>query len=321
MSKILITGGAGFLGSHLVDKLLEQGNEVIVMDNFCTGQRKNIEHIKDKITFLETDVRSSFVVRDLLMKVGKVDEIYSAASPASPISYLKIPIKTWETNILGSMHMLEYAEICQAKIMLFSTSEIYGSPLQHPQQESYWGNVSCTGPRSVYDESKRASESLFFAYHREHGTRIKVARIFNTYGSRLAKDDGRVVSAFIIQALQDSPITVFGDGRQTRSYMFISDCVEGLTKLMNSPDDFIGPCNIGNPYTEYDVLHLAETIIELTNSKSQIVFKDLPSDDPHRRKPNIDLSWEKLSWKPKVDLKEGLIKTIEYFKQITNEQL
>ncbi|ACI20835.1 UDP-glucuronic acid decarboxylase family protein [Thermodesulfovibrio yellowstonii] len=307
--RILITGGAGFIGSHLCEKLLSEGHEVLCVDNFYTGKRANIAHLLSNPNFeiLRHDITFSLYV--------EVDEIYHLACPASPVHYQFDPVQTIKTAVHGSINMLGLAKRTKAKILLASTSEVYGDPTVHPQQETYWGNVNPIGPRACYDEGKRCAETLFFDYHRQHKVRIKIARIFNTYGPRMHPNDGRVVSNFIIQALKGEDITIYGDGSQTRSFCYIDDMIEGLIKLMNSENDFTGPVNLGNPF-EISILELAKKIIELTGSKSKIVFKPLPDDDPKRRQPDITLAKQKLNWQPFTLLEEGLLKTIEYFRKI-----
>ncbi len=307
--RILVTGGAGFLGSHLCEKLLEQGHEVICLDNFTTGSRENISHLYANPSFksLTHDICFPFF--------AEVDEIYNLASPASPIHYQNDPLLTVKTNVLGAINSLELAKRCKAKILQASTSEVYGDPLEHPQKENYWGNVNPIGVRSCYDEGKRCAETLFFDYHRQHGIEIKVARIFNTYGPKMARADGRVVSNFIVQALQDNPLTIYGQGEQTRSFCYVQDLIEGLIALMHSPPEFIGPVNLGNPI-EFTMLELGKKIIELSNSKSIFEFKQLPSDDPKKRNPDISLAWEKLAWAPQTSLEEGLQASITYFKKL-----
>lgn len=307
--RILITGGAGFLGSHLCQRLLEEGNEVICVDNFYTGCKENIAHLLPNPYF---EVMRHDICFPLYVEV---DEIYNLACPASPIHYQFDPVQTTKTLVHGSINMLGLAKRLKIKILQASTSEVYGDPQIHPQPETYWGNVNCTGSRSCYDEGKRCAETLFFDYHRQHKLKIKVARIFNTYGPKMHPNDGRVVSNFIMQALMGEDITVFGDGRQTRSFCYVDDLIDGLIKLMNSPDDLTGPVNLGNP-NEFSMLELAEKVIELTGSNSKIVFKPLPSDDPVRRQPVITLSVDNLNWQPTIQLEEGLVKTIEYFKQL-----
>ena len=307
MKKILVTGGAGFLGSHLCEALLKQGNEVICMDNYFTGSKSNIVHLLDNPYF-------ELYRHDVTMPAHvEVDEIYNLACPASPIHYQYDPIKTIQTSIMGAINMLGIAKQTGAKILQASTSEVYGDPHIHPQPEEYWGNVNPIGIRSCYDEGKRCAETLFFDYHRQNNVRIKVIRIFNTYGPRMAENDGRVVSNFIMQALRNEDITIYGDGKQTRSFQYVSDLIEGMVRMMESGDDFLGPVNIGNP-GEFTMLELAEKVIAMTGSKSKIVFRPLPSDDPKMRRPDITLAKAKLDWEPKVKLDEGLEKTIEYFK-------
>ncbi len=304
--KILVTGGAGFLGSHLCDRLLEEGNEVICLDNFYTGRKKNIEHHLSCSNFelMRHDVVDSFKV--------EVDQIYNLACPASPVHYQKNSIKTVKTSVMGAINALGLAKRVGARILQASTSEVYGDPEVHPQKEEYRGNVNPIGPRACYDEGKRCAETLFFDYNRQNKVDIRIIRIFNTYGPRMAVDDGRVVSNFINQALSNKDITIYGDGSQTRSFCYVSDMIEGMILLMNN-EKMIGPLNIGNP-VEIKVSELAREIITLTSSKSKIVYRSLPSDDPLRRKPDISKSKE-ISWSPKVELKEGLLKTIEYFQK------
>ena len=304
--RILVTGGAGFIGSHLCERLLENGHDVLCVDNFFTGAKRNIAHLLMNPLF---ELSRHDLVNPIFLEV---DEIYNLACPASPIHYQYNPVKTVKTSVMGAINMLGLAKRVKAKILQASTSEVYGNPQEHPQTEAYWGHVNPIGPRSCYDEGKRCAETLFFDYHRQHKLKIKVARIFNTYGPQMHPDDGRVVSNFIVQALMSEPITIFGDGSQTRSFCYISDMVDALIMLMNTPDSFIGPINLGNP-DEFTILELAEFILELTNSNSEIVFKPLPQDDPVRRQPNISLAKEKLGWSPKVKLREGLIETITYF--------
>ena len=308
--KILITGGAGFLGSHLSERLLNEGNEIICLDNFFTGRKQNIQHLMDHKNF-------ELVRHDIVEPyMCEVDEIYNLACPASPVHYQFNPIKTMKTSVLGSLNMLGLAKRTGAKIFQASTSEVYGDPHVHPQQESYWGNVNPIGIRSCYDEGKRTAETLFMDYHRQHNLKIKIIRIFNTYGPNMHPEDGRVVSNFIVQALKGQDITVYGQGNQTRSFCYASDLIDGFVRLMNSDDSIIGPINCGNP-NEFTILELAEKVIKLTNSKSKIVYKPLPSDDPMQRKPDISKAKQLLGWEPKIQLEEGLLKTIEYFsKQI-----
>ncbi len=310
MKKILITGGAGFLGSHLSERLLNEGNEVICLDNYFTGSKNNILHLLGNPYFeaIRHDVIMPYFV--------EVDEIYNLACPASPIHYQYNPIKTTKTSVMGAINMLGLAKRINAKILQASTSEIYGDPLVHPQTENYWGNVNTIGPRSCYDEGKRCAETLFMDYHLQNEVAIKIIRIFNTYGPRMNPSDGRVVSNFIVQALKNEDITVFGEGLQTRSFQYVDDLVEGMIRMMNSRDDFIGPVNIGNP-NEFTMIELAEAIIKLTNSKSKIIHLPLPKDDPTRRNPDISLAKKELNgWEPKIQLEEGLTKTISYFKEL-----
>lgn len=307
--KILVTGGAGFVGSHLCERLLNEGNEVVCLDNYFTGQKQNIVHLLNNPYFelVRHDVTMPFYI--------EVDEIYNLACPASPIHYQYNPIKTIKTSVMGAINMLGLAKRIKAKILQASTSEVYGDPQIHPQLESYWGNVNPIGERSCYDEGKRSAETLFVNYHKQNNVRIKIARIFNTYGPRMHPNDGRVVSNFIVQALRNEPISIYGDGLQTRSFQYVDDLIEGLLRLMGTGDDFTGPVNIGNP-NEFTILELAEKVIGLTDSKSKIVWAPLPSDDPSQRQPNIDLAASKLGWTPNVELEEGLIKTIDYFRSI-----
>lgn len=305
MKNILITGGAGFIGSHLSEKLLNEGNHVICLDNFFTGSRKNIEHLMDNKEF---ELIRHDIVEPILIEV---DEIYNLACPASPVHYQYNAIKTIKTSVLGVTNMLGLAKRAKAKILQASTSEVYGDPLVHPQREDYWGNVNTIGVRSCYDEGKRVAETLMMDYHRQHNVDIKIIRIFNTYGPRMAENDGRVVSNFIVQALKGQDITIYGDGSQTRSFCYVDDLVRGMTALMNK-EGFMGPVNVGND-GEYTIKELAEMIIELTNSKSKIVYKPLPSDDPCKRRPDLTLARKELGYEPKVHVKDGLEKTIEYF--------
>lgn len=307
-TRVLVTGGAGFIGSHLCERLLNEGYEVICMDNLFTGQKDNIRHLLDNPYF-------EFIRQDVLEDIYvECDQIYNLACPASPIHYQYDPIKTIKTSFIGSLHTLGLAKRCNARILQASTSEVYGDPEVHPQPESYWGHVNPDGIRSCYDEGKRAAETLFFDYHRQHGVDIKVVRIFNTYGPNMRGDDGRVVSNFIVQALKGDDITIYGDGSQTRSFCYVDDLVEGLIRMMNSRDGFTGPVNLGNP-GEFTMLELAKKVIELTGSKSKIVYLPLPQDDPTQRKPMIDLAKKELDWQPTIPLEEGLKKTIEYFKK------
>jgi UDP-glucuronate decarboxylase len=304
--RVLVTGGAGFLGSHLCERLLSEGSDVLCLDNFYSGTKDNITHLLGNPHFemMRHDVTFQLYV--------EVDEIYNLACPASPIHYQFDPVQTTKTSVHGAINMLGLAKRTKAKIFQASTSEVYGDPSVHPQQEDYWGNVNPIGLRSCYDEGKRCAETLFFDYRRQHNLRIKVARIFNTYGPRMHPNDGRVVSNFIVQALNGEPITVYGEGNQTRSFCYVDDLIDAFVRLMATPDDFAGPVNLGNP-GEFTILELAKTIIELTGSKSEIVFKPLPSDDPTQRCPDITLAREKLGWEPAVRLREGLVNTIAYF--------
>ncbi|MDD9953724.1 MAG: SDR family oxidoreductase [Candidatus Woesearchaeota archaeon] len=304
MATILVTGGAGFIGSHLCAALLAQGNKVLCVDNLFTGSKKNIQGLDGDFEFIQHDIIDPLFIEE------KVDQIYNLACPASPTHYQHNPIRTVKANTIGMMHMLGLARKHGARILQASTSEVYGDPREHPQQETYWGNVNPIGIRSCYDEGKRVAETLCFDYHREHNIEIRVARIFNTYGPNMAADDGRVVSNFIVQALAGKPITIYGTGKQTRSFCYVSDMVAGLLALMNS--DERGPVNLGNP-GEFTVLELAENIIALTNTKSEIVFQELPADDPQQRQPDITLANNKLGWQPTVQLEEGLKQTIAYF--------
>ena len=307
--RILVTGGAGFLGSHLCDRLIREGHDVLCLDNFFTGTKRNILHLMQNPNF-------ELIRHDLAFPVFlEVDEIYNLACPASPIHYQHNPVKTVKTNVLGSIHMLGLAKRVHAKILQASTSEVYGDPTVHPQTESYWGNVNTIGIRSCYDEGKRCAETLFFDYHRQNHVNIRVVRIFNTYGPRMHPNDGRVVSNFIVQALQNQDITVYGDGSQTRSFCYVDDLIAGMIRMMNGSDDFVGPVNLGNP-NEFTILELAEKIIEATGSKSTIVFRPLPQDDPLQRQPDISLAKEKLQWEPVTALETGLQSTIAYFKGI-----
>ncbi|MCD6420708.1 MAG: SDR family oxidoreductase [Synergistetes bacterium] len=305
--RILVTGGAGFIGSHLCEALLRRGNEVLCMDNFFTGRKKNIYHLMDNKQF---EVIRHDIVNPIYLEV---DEVYNLACPASPVHYRFNPIKTVKTNVIGTINMLGLAKRVKARILQASTSEVYGDPQVHPQGEDYWGNVNPIGPRSCYDEGKRVAETLFFNYRNENNVDIRVVRIFNTYGPRMLENDGRVVSNFILQALKGEPITVYGDGFQTRSFCYVSDMVEGLIRMMEQTED-IGPINLGNPQ-EFSILELAERIIKLTGSKSKIEFRPLPKDDPARRKPDISRAKRVLGWEPEVDLETGLELTIEYFKR------
>ncbi|HNY62147.1 MAG TPA: SDR family oxidoreductase [Bacteroidales bacterium] len=309
MNRVLVTGGAGFLGSHLCEKLLEQGNEVICLDNFFTGHKSNIAHLLQNPYFelIRHDVTAPFF--------AEVDQIYNLACPASPIHYQYNPIKTIKTSVMGSINMLGLAKRVKATILQASTSEVYGDPIVHPQMEEYWGNVNPIGIRSCYDEGKRCAETLFFDYHRQNQVKIKVVRIFNTYGPRMDRNDGRVISNFIVQALQNQEITIFGTGEQTRSFCYVDDLIDGLIKMMNSPEELCGPINMGNP-GEFTMNQLAHLIIKMTGSKSKIVYHPLPEDDPMRRQPDISKAKSYLNWEPTTPLKEGLSRTIEYFKTI-----
>ncbi|MBP0113879.1 UDP-glucuronic acid decarboxylase family protein [Bradyrhizobium vignae] len=304
--RILVTGGAGFLGSHLCERLVNSGQEVLCVDNFYTGTKVNLGGLLDSSRFelIRHDITFPLYV--------EVDEIYNLACPASPVHYQYDPVQTTKTSVHGSINMLGLAKRLNAKILLASTSEVYGDPEVHPQHESYWGRVNPIGPRSCYDEGKRCAETLFFDYRRQHNLSIKIARIFNTYGPRMLPDDGRVVSNFVVQALTDRPITIYGDGSQTRSFCFVDDLIDGLIQLMNTTDDITGPINLGNP-TEFTILALAQLIVELTGSKSCIDFKPLPIDDPKQRRPNITQARQILGWTPTVSLHAGLLKTIAYF--------
>jgi UDP-glucuronate decarboxylase len=306
MNRVLVTGGAGFIGSHLCERLLNEGNEVICLDNYFTGSKQNIVHLLKNPYFelVRQDITHPFFV--------EADEIYNLACPASPVHYQYNPIKTIKTSVLGAINMLGLAKRIKAKILQASTSEVYGDPLVHPQPEEYWGNVNPIGLRSCYDEGKRCAESLFLNYNRQNNVRIKVIRIFNTYGPRMHPNDGRVVSNFIVQALKGEPITIFGDGTQTRSFQYVDDLLDGMIKVMATPDKFTGPINIGNP-NEFSMIELANEILEITNSKSTITFKPLQADDPTQRKPDISMAERELNWTPKIQLREGLNKTIEYF--------
>lgn len=301
-----VTGGAGFLGSHLCERLLQEGHDVLCIDNLYTGSKRNIVNMLGNPYFdlLRHDITYPLYI--------EVDEIYNLACPASPIHYQNDPVQTTKVNVHGSINMLGLAKRLKIKIMQASTSEVYGNPFEHPQKESYWGNVNPIGPRSCYDEGKRCAETLFFDYHRQHRLNIKVARIFNTYGPRMHPNDGRVVSNFIVQALTGQPITIYGDGKQTRSFCYVDDLIEGFIRLMNTPDGFTGPVNLGNP-VEFTIIELAEMVLEMTGSKSELVRKPLPQDDPVMRKPDISVAKSNLGWEPTIPLKEGLKKTIDYF--------
>jgi len=311
---VVVTGGAGFLGSHLCERLLDEGCEVLCVDNYFTGSKHNIQHLLDNPYFetLRHDITFPLYL--------EVDEIYNLACPASPVHYQFDPVQTTKTSVHGSINMLGLAKRVKAKIFQASTSEVYGDPEVHPQKETYWGRVNPRGIRSCYDEGKRCAETLFFDYHRQHGLEIKVARIFNTYGPRMHPHDGRVVSNFIMQALQGDPLTVYGDGSQTRSFCYVDDLIEGFIRLMNSEDGFTGPVNLGNPH-EMTIKELAETILDITGSDSEIVYKPLPEDDPQRRRPDIGLAREELGWEPEVNSKEGLRATVDYFTHLLEEGL
>lgn len=308
MKRILVTGGAGFIGSHLCEYLLGQGHEVICLDNYFTGRKANVVHLLSNPYFelVRHDVTTPYF--------AEVDEIYNLACPASPVHYQYNPIKTVKTSVMGAINMLGLAKRVKAKVLQASTSEVYGDPAVHPQVEAYWGNVNPIGLRSCYDEGKRCAETLFMDYHRQNGVRIKIIRIFNTYGPRMLMNDGRVVSNFIVQALKGEDITIYGDGSQTRSFQYIDDLVAGMTRMMEADESFIGPVNIGNPQ-EFTILELAEKVIALTGSASKLIRKPLPSDDPTQRKPDIRLAKERLDWEPHIQLEEGLKKTIAYFEQ------
>lgn len=309
MKRILVTGGAGFIGSHLCESLLEKGNEVICMDNYFTGSKMNIVHLLSNPYF-------ELIRHDVTMPLFvETDEIYNLACPASPVHYQYNGIKTLKTSVLGAINTLGLAKRTKSKILQASTSEIYGDPEVHPQNEGYWGNVNPLGPRACYDEGKRCAETIFMNYYRQNNVRIKIARIFNTYGPKMSANDGRVVSNFIIQALQGKDITIYGDGSHTRSFQYIDDLVDGLISLMDTPDNFVGPVNLGNP-VEFTISSLAEMIIKMTGSKSKMINLPLPVDDPRQRKPDISLAKRQLSWQPVVPLEDGLGKTIEYFKEI-----
>lgn len=310
MKKILVTGGAGFVGSHLCERLLKEGNEVICLDNYFTGNKQNIIHLLENPLFelVRHDITEPYY--------AEVDEVYNLACPASPIHYQYNPIKTIKTSVMGAINILGLAKRVNAKVLQASTSEVYGDPDVHPQPESYWGNVNPIGIRSCYDEGKRCAETLFMDYHNQNDVKIKIIRIFNTYGPNMNPEDGRVVSNFIVQALKGENITIFGDGNQTRSFQYVDDLVEGMIRTMNSKDNFLGPVNLGNP-NEFTMLELAQTILRLTNSKSKLIHLDLPKDDPKQRQPDISLAKKELNgWKPKTQLEEGLKKTITYFESV-----
>jgi UDP-glucuronate decarboxylase len=312
--RILISGGAGFLGSHLCERLLNEGNDVLCADNLYTGSKRNIVHLLGNPYF-------EFIRHDITFPLYvEVEEVYNLACPASPIHYQNDPVQTTKVNVHGSINMLGLAKRVRAKILQASTSEVYGDPEVHPQVESYRGSVNCIGPRSCYDEGKRCAETLFFDYHRQHKLRIKVARIFNTYGPRMHPNDGRVVSNFVLQALKGESITIYGDGSQTRSFCYVDDLVDGLIRLMGTADPFTGPVNLGNP-VEFTIRELAENILEITGSRSKLIFKPLPIDDPRQRQPDITVAKQELGWTPKVPLAEGLVKTIAYFESLLQQGL
>jgi len=311
--RVLVTGGAGFLGSHLIDRLLDQGHEVLCVDNLFTGSKRNIDHLHshNRFEFMRHDVTFPLYI--------EVDEIWNLACPASPIHYQHDPVQTTKTSVHGAINMLGLAKRLNCRIFQASTSEVYGDPNIHPQTESYWGNVNTVGPRSCYDEGKRCAETLFFDYYRQHNLDIKVARIFNTYGTRMHPNDGRVVSNFIVQALKGDPITIYGDGQQTRSFCYVDDLIDGFIKLMSTDHGFTGPINLGNP-NEFTIRELGEQIIDLTGSASKLVFHPLPVDDPMQRCPDISKAKEHLNWEPKIQLREGLSHTIRYFDKLISEQ-
>ncbi len=311
MANILVTGGAGFLGSHLSERLLNDGHNVICVDNLFTGKKDNIRHLlsNENFEFINHDIVDPLYLDDVM-----IDQIYNLACPASPVHYQYDPIRTLKTSTIGITNMLGLAKKHKARILQASTSEVYGDPVEHPQNESYRGNVNTIGPRACYDEGKRCAETLMFDYHRQHGVDIRVVRIFNTYGPRMDRNDGRVVSNFIVQALEGKDITIFGDGTQTRSFCYYSDLIEVMVRMMNNEEGFIGPVNIGNP-VEFTIKELAEKVVKMTGSSSKIVYTDLPEDDPKVRRPDISLAKEKLGWEPKVPLDEGLVSTIEFFKK------
>jgi len=312
MKRILVTGGAGFLGSHLCERLLNEGNEVLCLDNFFTGSKRNILHLLDihRFELIRHDITQPILL--------EVEQIYHLACPASPIHYQYNPVKTIKTNVMGTIHMLGLAKRVKARILQASTSEVYGDPEVHPQREDYWGHVNPIGLRSCYDEGKRVAETLMMDYHRQNKVDIRIIRIFNTYGPRMAPNDGRVVSNFILQALRGEDITIYGDGSQTRSFCYVDDLIEGAIRMMNR-EGFIGPVNLGNP-AEFTILELAQKVVELTGSKSKIVYEPLPQDDPTQRRPDISLAKEKLGWEPTIQLEEGLKKTIDYFERLLSGQ-
>lgn len=314
MKNIIVTGGAGFLGSHLCEYLIKKGEKVICIDNLFTGNLKNLENIKDhpNFEFIQHDI-----IDPIFFEGREIDQIYNLACPASPIQYQINPVRTVKANTIGVINVLGIAKKHKARIFQASTSEVYGDPLEHPQTESYRGNVNTIGERACYDEGKRVAETLFFDYHREHGVEIRVARIFNTYGPRMYENDGRVVSNFIVQALNNKPITIYGTGEQTRSFCYVDDLIEAIYRIMNK-ENITGPINIGNP-DEFTMIKLADKVIKITGSKSKIVFEKLPSDDPKKRKPDISLAKEIIEWEPKVNLDEGLVQTVKYFKKVLNK--
>ena len=316
MKKILITGGAGFIGSHLTEYLLKQGHQAVVVDNFFTGSRDNLAHLinNSNLEIIEHNIIENNIEEKINFSKVKIDEIYNLACPASPVAYQKTPVETVKANVIGMINMLELAKKLGAKILQASTSEIYGDPVEHPQRENYWGNVNCTGPRACYDEGKRCAETLCFDYYREYQVQVKVVRIFNTYGPRMTPDDGRVVSNFIVQALNNKDLTIYGDGKQTRSFQYVDDLVLGMVKMMES-NGLTGPINLGNP-DEFTIKELAEKIVQMVGKNNKIVYKDLPIDDPTRRRPDISLAKKELAWEPKIKLEEGLKKTVENFKTV-----
>jgi UDP-glucuronate decarboxylase len=311
IKRVLVTGGTGFLGSHLCDRLVNEGHDVICLDNYFTGRKENIAHLMDYKNF---ELKRHDITFPIYLEV---DQVYNLACPASPIHYQYNAVKTIKTNVLGSIHVLGLAKRVKARVLQASTSEVYGDPTIHPQKESYWGNVNCIGLRSCYDEGKRVAETLFFDYHRMNNVDIRIARIFNTYGPRMHPNDGRVVSNFIVQALKGKDITIYGTGEQTRSFCYVDDLIDGLIRLMNK-EDFTGPVNLGNP-NEFTIKQLAEKILQITKTKSNITYRELPSDDPQQRQPDITLAQSELGWEPTVKLEDGLKKTIEYFKGIVKE--
>lgn len=310
--RVLVTGGAGFIGSHLCERLLDEGAEVLCLDNLFTGRKRNVAHLASHPSF-------EFLRHDVSMPIhAEVDEVYNLACPASPVHYQFDPVQTTKTSVMGAINVLGLAKRLRIPVLQASTSEVYGDPQIHPQPESYWGNVNPIGPRSCYDEGKRCAETLFFDYHRQHSLAIKVVRIFNTYGPRMHPNDGRVVSNFVVQALQNQPITIFGDGTQTRSFCYVDDLVEGLMRMMRTPAGITGPINLGNP-SEFTVAQLASLVVEITNSRSTIAFRPLPQDDPRQRKPDISLAEQHLGWAPTVNLREGLERTVSYFERLLSQ--